>query len=637
MIERRVLKFRKDINGLRAIAVIAVVLFHFQGSSMPGGFAGVDVFFVISGFLMTGIIFSGIEQEKFSIVRFYVARANRIIPALAALCLVLLVFGWFYLTPPEYKSMGKHIFSSIGFFSNIIYWKESGYFEIASRENWLLHTWSLSVEWQFYILYPLTLVALQKFLTVKTMKTAVLFGTVLSFIFCVIATYKWPNPAYYLLPTRAWEMMLGGVAYLYPVALQERRKRLIEYLGLALIGGSYFLVSKESPWPGYLALFPVLGSFLVILAQRNESMITGNIILQKLGAWSYSIYLWHWPLVIAIYSFSLSEIYAYLGISLSIVLGFLSNKYIERIRFRSDFGNSLAYLGHKPLYLVLIAGLLGGYVFSENGINDPIRSISTTEEAKYLSKFYSESYKKDITAAYSQECNFFDLKTHAAKAYGIPETCTNNGKGGIFIWGDSHAQALSYGIRVAFPGTNINQVASSTCRPLIKEDTKTRGAYKHACDKSNEKAKREILKIIPKVIILAQRLDHDLNDYFEILQYIKKHNLGSKIILVGPVPQWQPSLPKTIARRHFNINDKVISDFSFVSALLPINSRLHSNYDNSEIEFISIIDLLCDKQTCLAKVDRKNTPLVWDYGHLSPEGSIYVAENLLKNTIASYL
>lgn len=140
------MQFRKDINGLRAIAVIAVVLFHFNASWMPGGFAGVDVFFVISGFLMTRIIFRGIEQENFSILRFYVARANRIIPALAVLCVALLAFGWFYFTPMDYKVLGKHVGSSMGFLSNVVYWTESGYFDTSSLEKWLLHTWSLSVE-----------------------------------------------------------------------------------------------------------------------------------------------------------------------------------------------------------------------------------------------------------------------------------------------------------------------------------------------------------------------------------------------------------------------------------------------------------------------------------------------------------
>ena len=337
------MQFRKDINGLRAIAVIAVVLFHFNASWMPGGFAGVDVFFVISGFLMTGIIFRGIEQENFSILRFYVARANRIIPALAVLCLVLLVLGWFYLNPIDYKALAKHAGSSISFISNITYLRESGYFDASSHEKWLLHTWSLSVEWQFYIIYPLVLVAMRKFMSVKAMKAAVLFGTLLGFIFCVIATYKWPNHAYYLLPTRAWEMMIGGVAYLYPIALKEERKKLLEWAGIALIIGSFYFISKDNPWPGYLALLPVLGSFLIIQAQRNDSFIISNIVSQKIGAWSYSIYLWHWPLVVAIYYFSLNDMFIYIGIALSVLFGFLSNKYIEKIKFRNDFIKLLNY------------------------------------------------------------------------------------------------------------------------------------------------------------------------------------------------------------------------------------------------------------------------------------------------------
>ena len=164
------MQFRKDINGLRAIAVIGVVLFHFNPSWMPGGFAGVDVFFVISGFLMTKIIFRGLEQDSFSVLKFYVARANRIIPALSLLCLVLLSVGWLFLSPLEYRALGKHIVSSITFISNIIYWTESGYFDAASQGKWLLHTWSLSLEWQFYIIYPLILVAMKQFLSLKIMK-----------------------------------------------------------------------------------------------------------------------------------------------------------------------------------------------------------------------------------------------------------------------------------------------------------------------------------------------------------------------------------------------------------------------------------------------------------------------------------
>lgn len=157
------------------------------------------------------------------------------------------------------------------------------------------------------------------------MNYLIIAATFLGFVFCVFASFNWPNAAYYLLPTRAWEMMIGGVAYLFPIVISNKKKIILERLGLMLIIGSYFIVTKEDAWPGYAALLPVLGAFFVILAARDESFVTGNVVFQKIGAWSYSIYLWHWPLVVGIYYYTLNDIYIFLGIALSILLGFLSN------------------------------------------------------------------------------------------------------------------------------------------------------------------------------------------------------------------------------------------------------------------------------------------------------------------------
>ena len=625
------MKFRKDINGLRAIAVIAVVLFHFNESWVPGGFAGVDVFFVISGFLMTGIIFKGIEQRNFSILKFYVARANRIIPALAVLCLVLIIFGWFYLTPLDYKILSKHIISSMGFFSNVIYLKESGYFDAASHEKWLLHTWSLSAEWQFYMIYPLLVVAMRNFMSLEQMKTVILTATILGFIFCAVATIQQPNSAYYLLPTRAWEMMIGGVAYLYPLHLNNYKKRCLEWFGLALIISSYVFVSEESLWPGYLALIPVMGSFFIIQAQQSNSIITGNVIFQKLGKWSYSIYLWHWPLVVAIYYYSLSDIYILFGMVLTLFLGFISNKYIESINFRNNFSNLIAHTKSKPIIISFLIGLFGSLIFITDGAKNSLRK-SLVERGEYLDKYSRQNYVTDsLHDAYGMKCDFFDPDSYTAKKTGIPETCINNGEGGIFIWGDSHAQALSYGIRNVFYNVNINQVATSACRPSIKKDIET-SVFKISCNRSNDFAKKAILKIEPDVIILAQADNHDKNEYNDILSYIRENNLKSKLFLVGPVPQWRPSLPLAITRRHFDKNNKIISDPSFVSKILEINNHLHIKYDGTDIHYVSLVDNLCNREGCLAKVDDENTPLVWDYGHLTLEGSIYIASKI-KNKI----
>lgn len=424
------MQFRKDVNGLRAIAVIAVVLFHFNASWMPGGFAGVDVFFVISGFLMTGIIFRGIEQENFSILSFYLARAKRIVPALATLCLALLLFGIFFLSPDNQYALSKHILGSLSFISNIIYWDEGGYFNAISLEKWLLHTWSLSIEWQFYILYPLLLVAMRTAMTVKAMKVAVLLCTILGFIFCVIATYKWPNPAYYLLPTRVWELTIGGVAYLYPFTVLEKRKRLIEWLGLALIVGSCFLISKENFWPGYLALFPVLGAFLMIQAQRNDSFITSNIVFQKIGAWSYSIYLWHWPLVVAIYHFSLDETFIYLGLILSVGIGSISYKHVE-IR-------SVRPLTSISILSVVLASL--ALFYTSNSY------VTNRDYVDYLSPNENSKFCKDVETF--------------CESYG------SESEKDFIVWGDSHS--IELGKYLGTKGYDFVVYSTGGCPPINK-------------------------------------------------------------------------------------------------------------------------------------------------------------------------
>ncbi|NRB42346.1 MAG: acyltransferase [Pseudomonadales bacterium] len=373
------MKFRYDINGLRAIAVIAVVLFHFNPDWLPGGFAGVDVFFVISGFLMTRVIFRGFENNSFNLFAFYVARANRIIPALATLCLVLFVFGWFFLNPADYTMLSKHIGSSVGFISNVIYMRESGYFDAGSHEKWLLHTWSLSVEWQFYIIYPIVLMILKKCLSIENIKKFLIIGTIGGFGLNVIVTMKWPEGAFYLLPTRAWEMMFGGIAYIYPITLKDSHKKLTELLGLSLIFLTYFFISSNTPWPGYFALLPVVGTYLVILANKQDGFLTNNIVSQNLGKWSYSIYLWHWPLVVFDYYFDAPNWYV-IGISLSIILGYLSHRYIESYKF----DGSVNLLLCRPLWVIALIATFVNFTYINNGIphRKSLERIGFTKEVQ---------------------------------------------------------------------------------------------------------------------------------------------------------------------------------------------------------------------------------------------------------------
>lgn len=290
--------FRKDINGLRAIAVLGVIIFHIEQSWLPGGFAGVDIFFVISGFLMTAIIFSGIEKNNFSILLFYKARAKRIIPGLAFLCLTLFIFGFFILPPIDFKLLAKHIAASLGFFSNFVYLNEINYFNDLSGELWLLHTWSLSVEWQFYLAYPLIILFLKKILATNNVKNVIYFLCPIFYLISIYISKNNPDASFYLLPARAWEMLAGGIAYLYTPSINNVTKKYLAPLGLILIAITYLFISPTDSWPGYLSAIPVIGTICIIIANQENLFISHNRITQTIGNFSYSAYLWHWPIIL---------------------------------------------------------------------------------------------------------------------------------------------------------------------------------------------------------------------------------------------------------------------------------------------------------------------------------------------------
>ncbi len=641
------MQFRKDINGLRAIAVIAVVLFHFNASWMPGGFAGVDVFFVISGFLMTGIIFRGIEQENFSILKFYVARANRIIPALAFLCLVLLVFGWFYLTPLDYRALGKHVGSSMSFLSNIIYWRESGYFDVASHEKWLLHTWSLSAEWQFYIIYPLVLVTMRKFISLNAIKATVLIGTALGFIFCVIATYKWPNPAYYLLPTRSWEMMIGGVAYLYPLKLEENRKKVFELVGLALIILSYIFISKENLWPGYLALIPVLGAFLLIQAQRNDSFVTGNIIFQSLGKWSYSIYLWHWPLVVAIYYFVLDEQFVYFGVTLSVILGFMSNRYIEGIKFKDGFNGVFSKFKLKSVYICIFVAFLGFYTFFTDGVKykytqDIISIIDYSDTQVGLLDEFEKELKKGCELSDFEKPNCHRLE---------------NGKYDVILLGDSHAGAMSTGINESLirfnPNAKMVNAGAAGCLPVLGMNHRDKN--RSYCKDYNRIIYNLINENYNKTpIIIAARLNlypfgfnekGDINKpymYFEkdifdddyqldfknnFVNSICKLSVNNPVYIIKPVPEFGFSIPNEMVKQKI-MNREVSIEMSlkvYNERNAYIESVLKLVKNNCDIKIIDTTSAFLNKRGMLSPVSEDGMPIYVDDNHLNVLGASNVS------------
>lgn len=447
----------------------------------------------------------------------------------------------------------------------------------------------------------------------------------MSFVFNLIATFSWPEVAYYILPVRMWQMFCGGLVVFIPFILNHLSKILVEILGVLLIVFSYVFFSDESYWPGVWAILPTLGAFFVIYAKCG-SAITNNIVFQKIGLWSYSIYLWHWPIFLTLNNcYDLDRMLSVIGISLSVVIGAASFYLVE---------NNRALKTIKFLIFIFIA-TFSLSIFLSDGFNVKLRPVAY--KFLYVDKFNPDVYLKNIRLAeIYPECNFYDVELKKSKLF-IDSRCTlQAGSGGVFLWGDSHAQALSYGLRkVVGQGVSFYQVATSECMPLIdKEVLYTRGETKKACDKSNEFAVSKIIELNPDVIILAQNSRHEKNDFFKISSYLRKNNVESKIFLIGAVPQWRPSLPKIIAEKYMNQDVLRIKDDSFVERLFLINSWLSTEYGiNSDVEYISILDSLCNEDGCIAKVDNSNTPLVWDYGHLSLEGSVFVAKNVIYENI----
>jgi len=327
--------YRVDINGLRAWAVLAVVLYHFSVPGFSGGFAGVDVFFVISGFLMAKIIYTGLDSGGFSLWNFYFSRARRIWPALIVLCCVLLVVGWYILMPLEYQALGKHARDSLLFSSNLRYLGEAGYFDAASSGKWLLHTWSLSVEWQFYLLFPMLLILLRR---IKAGLSAVCLslGVLLSVSLCwsIWLSLSQPEDAFFTLQSRMWEMLAGCLVFLLGDRIRPVRPfwaAVLSWLGFALILGSITLLDSRFAWPGGWALLPVLGACLVILAGVQASPLVRGVGFQWLGDRSYSIYLWHWPIMVGLVFLEKqnSVLWWFPSILLSLYLGHLSYLYVE--------------------------------------------------------------------------------------------------------------------------------------------------------------------------------------------------------------------------------------------------------------------------------------------------------------------
>ncbi len=612
------MNYRTEIDGLRALAVLPVILFHAGFELFSGGFVGVDVFFVISGYLITTIIISEMSKGKFSIMNFYERRARRILPALFFVMLVCLPFAWFWLIPSDLRDFGQSLVAVSTFSSNILFWIEIGYFETAVELKPLLHTWSLAVEEQYYILFPVFLL-----LTWRLGLKWVLFLLVIIFVISLgvahWGAYNTPSATFYLLPTRGWELVIGVFAAFYlkhnDYLKSNAINQALSMLGFGMIVYSIIAFDQTTPFPSLYALIPTIGTGLLILTAVPNTLIHKLLSLQPIvgvGLISYSAYLWHLPALAFARHRLLGELSDLLLIILclsSFVMAYISWRWVEK-PFRNKNLVNRQLIFSFSIMGILLFSLIGFSVHKNDGFD----SRFNDEERRILEfmNYPRNSYYREGTCFLIPGQNFSDFTE-------------DYGNGDVLIWGDSHGAALSVGLREI---AKVSQYTSILCPPLL-------GVYisadKKMCIENNNFIVNEIKDNPPKIIILHSNwLEYKYDTLLSLkdtLIDLSEKAKESQIFVLGGVPQWHPSLPSFLLRNNqtlSNSNDVYLKNFELKEIISRDNllSSVVNEISVDNIKFISALEKLCSGDHCLAiKSDDLHEPMAWDYGHLTLSGS----------------
>jgi peptidoglycan/LPS O-acetylase OafA/YrhL len=632
---RTPLRYRADIDGLRAVAVLSVLAFHIGLRGIQGGFVGVDVFFVISGYLISSIVFTDIVESRYSVIGFYERRIRRIFPALFAMLAVFSLFAYIYLLPAELVAYSRSMMAATASASNFYFWQHSGYFDSPTSYP-LLHTWSLAVEEQFYILFPIFLVLVRKFSPTR-LRLAVILLFCASFLASAAIVFQYRETAFYMPYTRAWELLLGTLLSLgmFPSLQWAWQRNLATLTGIALIAFSVLVYTQRTPFPGLSALAPCVGSALIIGAGESGSSLIGRILSWRpvvfIGLISYSLYLWHWPIIV------LQQMGAFVGASaitspriaallpahrldmvvevvLSLVLGILSWRFVER-----PFRSGPLRLSGRPLFalagavMIILIGFSSWTVFA-GGFKS--RFPADALEVASIHHDSEEIVRTGcfITSDYHFEKYNYNLCLHQ----------DTNGKNNYLLLGDSHSAMLWSALSLALPNANVMQASTFDCAPLLQPE-------RHPdCEKMIAYIFQSYLPSHPiqGLFLVGRWSEKQLPELTATIAWAKEHNIP--VTVFGPVPEYDGPLPRLLA---YSIawNKPNFASQHRLNNVAALDAKMQSMAANVwHVRYISLYQELCGVDGCLEYADKtQKIPMMDDDNHLNQFGANLVVRRLV--------
>lgn len=635
--------YRPDIDGLRAVAVLLVVLFHLD-IGMPGGYVGVDVFFVVSGYLITGIIKRELERGEFTFATFYGRRARRILPAQMLMLMTSSVAACAFLLPTALERFAKSVAAVLLSVSNFWFWSKGGYFDPPSVMAPMLHTWSLGVEEQFYVLLPLIFVIAYRYRPLWV-KWLFLFGAAATFgAASWFVTSRTPE-VFYLSPFRAWEFLLGGmlVYWTLPEVTSGLQKQSIALVGLLCVVVPGFLYSGSTVFPGPMAAIPCMGAALLIWIGSIDETFVGKFLKNPaivfLGLISYSLYLWHWPVLVFAKHFSTNNLNleSRLGIGfVSIVLASFTWKFVETpFRSKALISNRKAWYSLILSSVVLVGVLIG--ILASHGF-----------ESRFAPKIVLLD-RAGIRDVVRPEC--IDIRVPLN-----PQTLCHigaEGKPKVLVLGDSFAHAMLLGYDIAFKKLGIAAwfAAESGCAPLPATRISFGGRDNWRCREFNEKVMRVLSEQneINYLVLTAQWVSYSsdaigyklrtsnssdaaisMKQGFELFaDHLHEKNLVQKLIVLSQVPSYEWQVPQKMLRRELygeNIKPLTIQEWALRS---EVSMRIFEQLKNSgHIDIlVNVADWFCHTSTCRYASD-EGQPYYWDGGHLNTHGARFIAPKI---------